>query len=173
MRKSQERVDRRGGVGPTLSTRGSSLYLLTSFLFELQQVHLQTLLHLPRLLLGGCLLGTEPRNLTHTQTHTGHMTRATWQRGAPCRKWCEGAHLLRAVHVQLRVQPVVQRRLLQDDADLVLAVRGQTLQLTDRDERCCFCCCCFAFLLLLWSGDAATRRRLTWSAYLSLRQEIT
>lgn len=81
VRKSQERVDRRGGgrggVGPTLSTRGSSLYLLTSVLFELQQVHLQTLLHLPRLLLGGCLLGTEPRNLTHTQTHrsrdTGHL----------------------------------------------------------------------------------------------------
>lgn len=56
----------------------SLLHLLTSFLFDLQQVHLETLLHLPSLLLSCCLLRTKPGDLstsTHTHTETHKHTR--------------------------------------------------------------------------------------------------
>lgn len=48
------------------------LYLLAPFLLDLQQVHLQTLLDLPRLLLSSSFLCTQPGNL-HTHTHTHLM----------------------------------------------------------------------------------------------------
>ena len=38
-------------------------YLLAGVLSDLQQVHLETFLHLPRLLLGRRLLGTQPGDL--------------------------------------------------------------------------------------------------------------
>jgi len=41
------------------------LYLLAALLFDLQQVDLQTLLHLPRLLLGRRLLRAQPGDLRH------------------------------------------------------------------------------------------------------------
>lgn len=46
------------------------LHLLASILFDLQQVDLQTFLHLTRLLLRRRLLGAQTRNL-HTQARAG------------------------------------------------------------------------------------------------------
>lgn len=51
---------------PRWSVKAAASYLLTSFLFDLQQVDLQTLLHLPRLLLSCCLLRTQSGYLKHT-----------------------------------------------------------------------------------------------------------
>src|SRR4029434_6287562 len=49
-------------------------YLFTRLLFDLQQVALQTLLHLPRLLLSCRLFWTQPRDL-HTHQTTSHPHR--------------------------------------------------------------------------------------------------
>lgn len=46
------------------------LYRLALLLFNLQQVVLQTFLHLTRLFLRRGFLGTQPRDLKHTNAHT-------------------------------------------------------------------------------------------------------
>src|SRR4029434_1215541 len=52
--------------------------LFAAVVFDLQQVALQTLLHLTRLLLGRHLLSTEPGDLTDTHTHTHTHTHSWW-----------------------------------------------------------------------------------------------
>lgn len=85
----------------------------------------------------------------------------------------EDTHLMCALDLQLWIQPVIQCRLLQDDPNLILTIRRQTLEheqicsegpsknQMEQNEA------------LGASAPSSEIGGLTWSAYLSFRQEMT